>query len=85
VRSHRNTDSNIVGVRSSGAGCAMEGITISEVSRPVAACDGCFIISDCRMSHSQQRNVPIRLVKPGSHPLRSRPTPRLVGSDRSLT
>src|SRR5687768_17510602 len=41
VRSYRNADSKIVAVRSSGAGCAIEGITIPEVLSPVAACDGC--------------------------------------------
>src|SRR5262245_16840401 len=31
VRSYRNADSRIVGVRSSGAGCGMYGITITEL------------------------------------------------------
>ena len=36
LRSYRNADSRIVGVRSSGAGCAMDGTTISEVFGPLA-------------------------------------------------
>ena len=36
LRSYRNADSRIVGVRSSGAGCAMDGITISKVFGPLA-------------------------------------------------